>query len=130
MGSAPLGIPVSPLYAAVSGKQLSAARRLIELGADMSESHPLLGTPVHTAATGGAPDLLQLLLDAGADVNELNSRRQTPLQALEELRKVMSQFGNLGSLGASMPETFRSQIAPLTQAWDACRRLLTDRGGR
>jgi len=127
-----LSIQVSPLLAAVAGKQLDAARRLIELGADVNAGHVIFGTPVHGAASGGAPELLRLLLDAGGGINEVNAQGQTPLQALLAFRAMANQLDQLRSLGAALPAGFLAQFEKLlpTEGWDECEGLLRERGGR
>ncbi len=126
--------PAPALFAAVAHKQLDAARRLIELGADVSFLHPLFGSAVHTAATAGSSDLLRLLLDSGADVNALNAQRQTPLAALRAIQQIIGQWRNLQSLGLGLGSAGLTaadvQRALPTEGWTECERLLVQAGGR
>jgi hypothetical protein len=128
-----LSFAVTPLLAAVANKQLDAARRLLELGADAKIQHPMFGTPVHAAAAGGVVDLLRLVLDAGADVNALNAQRQTPLQCLRYFRQMTSQLANLASLGAALGRSTQAALEkamPSPAALDECENLLRERGGQ
>jgi ankyrin repeat protein len=132
LGGSGLALPVTPLMAALASKQIEAARRLIELGADVKAQHPLLGTPVHIAAGTGAAELLRLVLDAGGDPKALNIQKQTPRQALQHLRQMIGQIANLGLLGAMFGKNLKSQfekMMPSAQDLDACEQLLRERGG-
>ena len=132
LSGAGLSLPVTPLMAALASKRIDAARRLIELGADVKAQNPLLGTPAHAAAGSGDVDLLRLVLDAGGDPKAVNVQKQTPLQALQHLRLMVGQMTNLGQLGAMLGKNLKSQfekIAPSAQALDACEQLLRERGG-
>jgi hypothetical protein len=132
LGGAGLALPVTPLLAALASKQIDAARRLIELGADVKVQHPLLGTPVHIAAGSGDAELLRLVLDAGGDPKAVNAQNHTPLQAMQQLRQMVDQIAKLGPLGAMFGKNLKSQfekIMPSAQDLDACEQLLRERGG-
>ena len=124
--------PVTPLLAAVAYKQVDAARRLIELGADVHARHRLCGTPLHGAVSAGSPELVRLLLAAGADVNERNAQGRTPLESLRAVRTMLGQFGSLGALGGQFAKRIESELNRLTPTagWDECERLLREHGGR
>src|SRR5262249_14684708 len=126
-----LSVPVTPLMAALASKQIAAARRLIELGADPNARHPIFGAPLHWAAGSGEVELLRLVLDAGGDPKALNAQGQTPLQALQHLRQMLGQMTKLGQLGAMLGKNVIEEferIAPKAQALEACEQLLRERG--
>jgi hypothetical protein len=127
-----IAFPVTPLLAAVAHKRVDAARRLVELGADVHGRHHLFGSPLHGAVSAGSPELVRLLLDAGADVNERNARWHTPLEALRAVRTMLSQLGSFQAPGGRSPQKFVAELNRLmpTAGWDECERLLRDRGGR
>jgi hypothetical protein len=123
----------APLLAAVAHNRLDAARRLIELGADVHAVHPLFGSAVHVAVTTGAPDLLRLLLDHGADPNGRDLAGRTALQALAAHRQMIRQFSkiqsSLGSLGIAIPNMNLPQPPTPTEGWEECERILREAGG-
>jgi hypothetical protein len=122
--------PVTPLLAALASRHTDAARKLIELGADVQSAHPVLGTPVHAAAMSGNPALLQLVLNAGGDGNALNTQRQTPLQALQYFRQMTGRLGALGPLGAALQGKMKAQwekMMPDALGMDECEQILRER---
>lgn len=123
---------LTPLLAAVNFKRLEAARKLVELNADVKILHPLFGSVVHTAAGSGSPEMLELLLASGARVNEKNGQGQTPLAALQAARQVLSQFTRLQSLGLPLPKAITDHLkqALPVAGWDECERILRDAGGK
>jgi hypothetical protein len=132
LGGGGLALPVTPLMAALASKRTDAARRLIELGADVKAQHPLLGMPVHAAAGSGDVELLRLVLDAGGDPKAVNVQRQTPLQAVQQLRQMIGQIASLGPLGAMFGKNLKAQfekMMPSAKDLDACEQLLRERGG-
>jgi hypothetical protein len=131
-GGAGISLPLTPLMAALACKQIAAARRLIELGADLKAQHPFLGTPVHVAAFGGNVELLRLVLDAGGDPKAVNGQRQTPLEALQQFRQVLGQMTKLGHLGATFSKDVTAELEkmiPEAQALEGCEQLLREREG-
>lgn len=65
----------TPLYAAVKGSHLAAARQLLDSGADAN--HCVLDddsriTVLNAAVEGGNDEILKLLIDFGADVNAVS----------------------------------------------------------
>src|SRR5262249_8872587 len=102
LASRGMAFPVTPLLAAIAHKRVDVVRRLIELGADIHVQHPLFGLPLHNAVSAGSVELVRLLLDAGADVNARNLQRQTPLQALETVRRTMGQVEALRAMNGPM----------------------------
>ena len=78
-------IAVTPLHAALFGRQVAAAVLLIERGADVTVArggagHKRAGwTPLHYAAGMGFGTLVQPLLDRGADPTHRDDEGKTPL---------------------------------------------------
>ncbi|THZ76160.1 hypothetical protein D6C85_02431 [Aureobasidium pullulans] len=66
-------------YAAQLGSE-AAARRCLELGANICIRDRDGGTPLHLAAGGGHLGVVKLLLQAGSDKNALDSWNRTPLE--------------------------------------------------
>ena len=60
-------------------RALIAAKRLIQLGADVNESTATGWTPLHAAAFIGSNNLIKFLVDQGANVNAMNGCGRTPL---------------------------------------------------
>jgi hypothetical protein len=127
-----MGFPVTPLLAAISHKRVDAARRLIELGADLHAQHPLFGQPLHNAVSAGSAEIVRLLLDAGADINARNTRGQTPLQSLQTVRGTMAQVEAMrATMHGPMFQQIQAQFGQLipVAGWDECEQLLRERGG-
>ena len=60
--------------------QVEASKVLLELGADIQQSHFWFGmTPLHEAVYQGHPELMQFLISRGANINAANKGGQTPL---------------------------------------------------
>jgi RNA polymerase sigma factor (sigma-70 family) len=78
-------IAVTPLHAALFGRQLEAALLLVERGADVTLARGGSGlkragwTPLHYAAGMGFGALVQPLLDRGADPSRPDEEGKTPL---------------------------------------------------
>src|SRR5262245_13441466 len=78
-------IGVTPLHAALFGRQVDAALLLIEGGADVTLARGGSGwkragwTPLHYAAGMGFNTLVQPLLDRGADPTRVDEEGKTPL---------------------------------------------------
>ncbi|THW72719.1 hypothetical protein D6D18_10331, partial [Aureobasidium pullulans] len=66
-------------YAVQLGSE-AAARRCLELGANICIRDRDGGTPLHLAAGGGHLGVVKLLLQAGSDKNALDSWNRTPLE--------------------------------------------------
>ncbi|RWF59780.1 MULTISPECIES: ankyrin repeat domain-containing protein [unclassified Mesorhizobium] len=64
----------TPLYLAVKGGHLAAAKLLIERGADVNAAPTLLGPALMPALAKRRIDLIKLLLDGGANPNSKRSR--------------------------------------------------------
>ena len=65
----------TPLYLAVRGGHLAAAKLLIERGADVNAAPtPLLGSALMPALAKRSVDMIKLLLDAGADPDSTRGR--------------------------------------------------------
>jgi ankyrin repeat protein len=69
----------SPLHCAAYLSQTSAAKLLMERGADIHAKGDRGRTPLHCAAVGGAIDIVRLLLDVGSKLEALDDNGQTPL---------------------------------------------------
>ncbi|RME89233.1 MAG: ankyrin repeat domain-containing protein, partial [Anaerolineae bacterium] len=82
---APLNLPANnplkstPLHAAVEGKQLEAARILLDHGADPNARRADGATPLHLAAQTGQTEMIILLLYNGADLKIKDDNGKTPL---------------------------------------------------
>lgn len=80
-------LQVTPLHAALFGRQLELARVLIQHGAEVNarrggKGWPRAGwTPLHYVAAFGMPELIEPLLAHGADLNALDDAGCTPLDA-------------------------------------------------
>jgi RNA polymerase sigma factor (sigma-70 family) len=78
-------LAVTPLHAALFGRQVGAALLLIERGADVTLARGGSGwkragwTPLHYAASMGFSTLVQPLLDRGADRSRADEDGKTPL---------------------------------------------------
>jgi ankyrin repeat protein len=78
-------LAVTPLHAALFGRQVDAALMLIERGADVALARGGSGwkragwTPLHYAAGMGFSTLVQPLLDRGADPSRPDEEGKTPL---------------------------------------------------
>jgi ankyrin repeat protein len=78
-------LAVTPLHAALFGRQVDAALLLIERGADVALARGGSGwkragwTPLHYAAGMGFSTLVQPLLDRGADPSRADEEGKTPL---------------------------------------------------
>jgi RNA polymerase sigma factor (sigma-70 family) len=78
-------LAVTPLHAALFGRQVDAALLLIERGADVTLARGGSGwkragwTPLHYAAGMGFSTLVQPLLDRGADPSRADEEGKTPL---------------------------------------------------
>lgn len=84
-------LQVTPLHAALFGRQVEIARLLIEHGADVNIKRggrglPRAGwTPLHYAAGYGFMELIEQMLERGANLNALDDEGRTPLRvAVEE----------------------------------------------
>ncbi len=134
-GAAPQ-LPMSPLLAAVTHRQVDAVAVLLEVGADPDGFNEFYGTPVFAACGAGYPDILKVLLEHGGNPNARDARGQTPLQALEQGRRsleaVAQTRSSLESLGLTVPpelEQLMTAALP-TEGWDACEEILRQRGGQ
>jgi len=99
-------LQVTPLHAALFGRQIDTARLLIEGGADVNTKRGGKGWPragwtaLHYAAGYGMIELIELLLARGAGLDTLDDEGRTPLavaieekqdQAAERLRQKYAQ---------------------------------------
>jgi hypothetical protein len=127
---------MTPLLAAVVNKKARAAEKLLESGADPNRGNPIFGAAVHAAAGAGETSLLGLIIDRGGDVNAPNSRGQSPLQVIatgraskERLAQAQAMMKSMGAKLPGLAEQLSSVVLPI-EGWDACERLLKERGAR
>jgi ankyrin repeat protein len=79
-------LAVTPLHAALFGRQAEAARLLIESGADVTAARGGAGwkragwTALHYAAGMGFDSLVLPLLERGADLSRRDEEGKTPLE--------------------------------------------------
>lgn len=104
-------IAVTPLHAALFGRQIEAARLLIERGADITLARGGTGsqragwTPLHYAAGMGFGELVLPLLDRGADPSRPDQDGKTPLAvAIETNHPEIADL--LRSRGAQSRQSF------------------------
>ena len=81
----------TPLHSAARFGALSAARFLLERGADPNVKDESDNTPLHLASTFRHDDIIHLLIQHKADVNMLNAQGQAPLC-------LASMYGNAASI--------------------------------
>ena len=104
-----------PLHVAAEFDQASAARLLLEYGADVSRlDSENDSSPLSWAAFFGRPDVARVLIDAGADVNQRNRHGLTPLGC---------------ALGGTQGRWRQFSTASL-EDWGRAAELLRSRGGR
>jgi ankyrin repeat protein len=127
--------PTSPLLAAASKGQAKATQRLLELGANVQEVHPMFGSPLHAAAQCGSAETVQVLLAAGVPADVKNAQGLTPRKVVEAVRQ---QLESAKTMIRSMPQfqaiydqlLARMQGMNLSESgWDACDELLRKAGG-
>ncbi|MHC4534324.1 MAG: ankyrin repeat domain-containing protein [Planctomycetota bacterium] len=75
------GADVSPLHLAISKKDETKARRLIEAGADVNKRTQYGTTPLHIAVYSDLKNIVKLLISKGADVNNKDNWDWTPLHS-------------------------------------------------
>jgi len=94
---------------------------LLELGARVDiEVQPSFGTPLHTAAGAALPEVVSLLLQASADPCARRANGLTPIQELEQNRRLL---GQLDALRGFLPAAVQAVI-PSKEGYDACIHLL------
>jgi RNA polymerase sigma factor (sigma-70 family) len=84
-------LEVTPLHAALFGRQVATSRLLVDRGAEVNvrrggKGWPRAGwTPLHYAAGYGLVELIEPLIARGGDLNAIDDDGRTPLQmAIEE----------------------------------------------
>jgi len=92
-------LQVTPLHAALFGRQIETARLLIEGGADVNTQRGGKGWPragwtaLHYAAGYGLIEIIELLLAHGADFKKLDEDGRTPLAvAIEEKQEQAAEM--------------------------------------
>jgi len=81
---------VTPLHAALFGRQIEAAKVLVAAGADVTPKRGGAGWPragwtaLHYAAGFGFAELVEPLIERGADINAFDDEGKTPLRVAVE----------------------------------------------
>jgi ankyrin repeat protein len=126
-------IVVSPLLAAASRGQARATERLLELGADAREEHPLYGSALHVAAQSGSPETVQLLLAAGIPPDVKNRQGLTPRAVIQAVRNQIEMTRNMVKTMPQLQKVYDQLSAKLSSlpeaGWTACEELLRQAGG-
>jgi hypothetical protein len=126
---------ISPLMAAASRGKPGAVQRLIALGANVNEVHPLYGTALHVAAQSGSPETVQIFLGAGIPANTKNKQGHTPRTLIQAMR---SQIEMARTWAKSMPQLqpvldkllAKIEGMQLPEAgWKECEERLLQAGG-
>ena len=78
------GADISPLHLAISMKDETRVRSLIESGVDVNRQTPSGTTPLNRAIGGGLTDIAELLIAHGADINSGYFWGWTPLHGAAE----------------------------------------------
>jgi hypothetical protein len=136
----PTGVPLPqvaapPLIAAASKGQASAIRRLVELGANAAQLHPILGSALHIAAQRGAPEAVETLLAAGVPADLKNMQGQTARAIVQAVRSQVEATKNLVKSMPQLQGVYNTFLAKLSEVklpesgWDACDALLREAGG-
>jgi ankyrin repeat protein len=76
---------MTQLHRAALTGNASAARRLLEHGADVNAVSKMKWTPLHIAAWHGNAEVAEILIAAGANVNATGDRNRTPLMMAQQL---------------------------------------------
>src|SRR5438309_1071240 len=77
----------SPLFAAASRGKVAVVERLLALGANLHDVHPLYGSALHVAVQSGSPETVRILLAAGLPADIKNGQGLTPRAMILALRK-------------------------------------------
>ncbi len=105
----------TPIYQAITYRQIEIARRLIEGGADVNARDRHESTPLAYVVGGGNKDLFDLLMKAGAELDTVDfqkdslihtaarNNRVNMLEAIMEARSGITDIINLRNLGGSTP---------------------------
>jgi hypothetical protein len=128
-------VALSPLMAAASRGKAEAVQRLLELGADVNEVHPLYGSALHCAAQGGSPETVRILLAAGIPANTRTRQGHTPLAFLQAMRKQIEMTRTLVRTMPQLQQVYDQVLAKLEgmnlpeAGWNGCEELLRQAGG-
>lgn len=115
-GSAVGAASRTPLIAAIDGRDLSAARVLLDEGADVNVRTPDGSTALHAAVQNDDVEAVDLLLAAGADADAATRYKVTPL-SLAAMNGSAAMIERLLAAGADPDETSRDgQTALMTAA--------------
>ncbi|HJQ25317.1 MAG TPA: sigma-70 family RNA polymerase sigma factor [Blastocatellia bacterium] len=93
---------VTALHAALFGRQVETARRLVEAGADVNAQRGGAGWPragwtaLHYAAGGGFVELIELLVARGARLNVRDAQGRTPLDVAAEEKQQAAEISLRG----------------------------------
>lgn len=128
-------VAVPPLMAAASQGETKAVRRLLELGANAQDLHPLFGSALHVAVQMGQAETVTTLLAAGVPADLKNMQGQTPRVLLQA---ILSQIEMTKNLVKSMPQLqgaydqFLAKMSDMKlpeSGWKACEELLSQADG-
>lgn len=89
----PPAVPADTLHSAAARGDVDVLRRLIAMGADVTEADAEGTTPLHAAAFAGHVEAIRVLLEAGARLNSRDHFGFTPLHAA-------ARDGHLGAVQA------------------------------
>jgi hypothetical protein len=134
MGQLPQ-VTATPLWAAASRGHAEAVKRLIELGANAKELHPLFGSALHAATQKGSPETVKVLLEAGVPADILNAQGMTARATLQPIRNqiemTMKMFQSMPQLKNQAGKLFEQMAGSKfpTAGWAKCEELLEKAGG-
>jgi hypothetical protein len=129
LGLAPK-VAISPLMAAASRGQARALQRLLVLGANVNEIHPLYGSALHVAAQSGSAETVKSLLAAGIPAGLKNRQGLTARALIQSTRNQIEMAKNLAKTMPQLQQVYdrlAAKLAELPEAgWAACEKLLLE----
>lgn len=132
--NASYGQGASPLYWAVTRKNVEIVKLLIAKGARVNEMNPSYGSPLLEACKVGSEEIIEILLKNGASVHAEDDIRWTPLLRAS-LKGNLKLVKRLISRGAQVnPQNPNLGVTPLHLAVESCKldvvELLLSKGAR